>query len=490
MLLSQLLSYPVPLDCHLTGLTSDSRLVKSGDVFCALIGNQTCGELYIATALQQGAVAVLKEAETFGFEKLSEHIPCVKIPRLSQQLGIIAARFYHQPSHCMQIVGVTGTNGKTTVTHLIAQMLQKLHPPCGLIGTIGCGIYGALQPSLHTTPQPIELHSLFSQLKAQNVRRVAMEVSSHALAQGRVNGVQFDTAVFTNLSRDHLDYHESMEAYLAAKTLLFQTIDLKTVILNNDDPASITIKRQIANTVTVFTYSFEQKTADIYADIQSLTPQGSHFILNTPWGQGQLHSPLLGKFNISNVLAAFTVLLNWGIPFASLSTAFNNIEPVSGRMERLYQAGQPTIIIDYAHTPDALQQTLSALRAHCHTTQYSRLWCVFGCGGDRDRGKRPLMGRIAESYADKVIITDDNPRHENSTNIIHDILQGCSQPEQMVTIADRKQAIEYALHHADSHDIVLIAGKGHETYQQIGDQRFPFSDSSIVKAHLSNFHSN
>ncbi len=489
MLLSELLSYPLPLDCHCTGLVSDNRLVKPGDIFCALAGIRTHGEVYIASALQQGAVAILKEAETLAFDRLSHDVPCISVPQLSQQLGYIAARFYQQPTQNMRIVGITGTNGKTTVSHLIAQILQKINLPCGLIGTLGYGTYGALQPNNYTTPQPIDLQKLFSQFKAQSISYVAMEVSSHALVQGRVNGINFDTAVFTNLSRDHLDYHLSMEAYFAAKLRLFTTDHLKTAILNQDDPQSAKIKQSIATTVNTLTYSLNHTSADVYAQIELMHPQGCDLIIRTPWGHEKLYNPLLGKFNVSNVLAALTVLLNWGIPFTTLLTATNQITSVSGRMENLTQIGQPTVIIDYAHTPDALQQTLSTLRLHHQSTEKnelsSQLWCVFGCGGDRDQGKRPLMGQIAESHADKIVITDDNPRHENSKAIINDILQGCSQLERITVIADRKQAIEYALQNARVQDIILIAGKGHETYQQIGDQRFPFSDRQIVKAYLT-----
>ncbi|MDM8557711.1 UDP-N-acetylmuramoyl-L-alanyl-D-glutamate--2,6-diaminopimelate ligase [Candidatus Parabeggiatoa sp. HSG14] len=499
MLLSDLLVQPLPAlyNCSLTGLTLDSRAVRPGDIFLACQGTQVHGEIYIESAIQKGAVAILKEAPIHNIKTLTNGVPCISIPHLSQQIGGLAARFYGYPSRHKRIIGVTGTNGKTSVTHLIAQILQK-EAPCGLFGTLGYGIYGALQSGLHTTPDAIQLQTLLAQLGTQNVSQVVMEVSSHALVQGRVNGITFETAVLTNLSRDHLDYHQTMTAYGNAKRQLFAMPDLKTAVINYDDVFGQDVLADLPSSITPLSYSTHDKKADVYAQIHAYDIHGCKLDIHTSWGKGQLHSPLFGQFNVSNVLAALTVLLNMGFPLSQLLTQLNIIEPIPGRMERFGQANQPTVIIDYAHTPDALEKTLLALHEHLKekkpsesnhshfsdiNTPTPKLWCVFGCGGDRDHGKRQLMGEIAQRYADKVIITDDNPRHETSQAIIDNILQGCPSPTAV--ISNREQAIHYALQNAMINDIVLIAGKGHENYQQIGDQRLPFSDKAVVSSLLN-----
>ncbi len=466
MLLSELLmdDLGAKLDRPVSGLALDSRSVCPGEVFLALAGSQAHGEIYIESALQKGAIAVLKEAPVAGVERLAGDIPCLSLPNLSQRLGDLAARFYGNPSGNMQIIGVTGTNGKTSVTHAIAHLLQA---PCGLLGTLGYGIYGALQPGLHTTPDAIHLQALLAQLRSQNVSQVVMEVSSHALAQGRVNGISFESAVLTNLSRDHLDYHKTMSAYGDAKRRLF-TLS-KNAVINLDDAFGQSL---LGGNLRVFTYSLRDKTADVFAEIRGYNIEGCRLNIRSRWGEGELQSPWFGQFNVSNVLAALTVLLSMGFLLPDLLSQLASLPPVPGRMERFGQA--PTVIIDYAHTPDALEKTLLALREHLK----GNLWCVFGCGGDRDQGKRRLMGEVAQAFADKVIITDDNPRHEASQAIIDDILQGC--PEPAAVIPDRKEAIGYALVQAMVGDVVLIAGKGHEDYQEVGDQRLAFSDRAVV----------
>ncbi len=467
MRLNELLNNDSLSNIPVTGLSLDSRTVQHGDIFFALRGTQTEGEVYIQSALKNGAVAVLKEASYYRFELLEGSIPCLSQPLLSQEIGNIAARFYKHPSRHMHIIGITGTNGKTSVSHIIAYLLHP-YAPCGLLGTLGYGIYGALQLGEHTTPHALHLQALLAQLHAQNITQTVMEVSSHALVQGRVNGINFDTAVLTNLSRDHLDYHKTMTAYADAKRQLFVK-PLKKAIINIDDAFGQSLA--IPNTLS---YSLHHKHADVYASIRSYDLHGCHIDIFTPWGKGQLYSPWFGDFNVSNVIAALTVVLSMGFPLPDLLNQLAVLPPVSGRMERFGQAHQATFIIDYAHTPDALKQALLALRLHLK----GKLWCVFGCGGDRDQGKRRMMGNIAQTYADSVIITDDNPRHESSQSIIDDILQGCDQPVSV--IPDRTQAIHYAMHHAVVGDVVLIAGKGHENYQQIGDHRFFFSDRDLV----------
>lgn len=475
MQLNDLLTVPIPASYNrsFTGLAIDSRTIRPGDVFCALAGTQTHGRVYIEAALKRGAVAIFQEGDTDGVDLLADNIPCVTIPHLSQRLGNMAARFYDYPSHALRVIGVTGTNGKTSTTHFIAQILHA-HPPCGLLGTLGYGLYGALQPGHHTTPDAIQLQALLAQFRAQQAQYAVMEVSSHALVQGRVNGIQFDTTVFTNLSRDHLDYHQTMSAYAAAKKQLFFMSGVKTAVINLDDTFGQTLCQQLPKTVEVITYSLQDNTADVHAHISHSHPRGCQLAVHTRWGHSQLHSPLFGHFNASNLLAAMTVLLNLGLPITEVVEKLGTIHAVPGRMEHFGQPHQASVIVDYAHTPDALEKVLLALRAHCTGT----LWCIFGCGGNRDRGKRPLMGAIAHNHADKVIITDDNPRRETSIAIINDILQGCPQPTAV--IPDREQAIRYVLQQAQMGDIVLVAGKGHEDYQEIGDHRYPFSDRTLV----------
>ena len=475
MLLTELLKQKLPAkyDCPITGLTLDSRQVRPGDVFLALAGTQKHGEVYIKSALQNGAIAVLKEAPISQNDMLIGKIPCISLPNLSQKIGKIAARFYGYPSRDKQIIGVTGTNGKTSVTHTLAQLLQTDDSPCGLLGTLGYGIYGALQQGIHTTPDAIRLQALLAQL--QNVQFMVMEVSSHALVQGRVNGINFDTAVLTNLSRDHLDYHKTMNAYGDAKRQLFSLPHLKTAVINFDDSFGQSVLANLSPSVTPLTYSLYNKNADIYAKVRAYDIHGCQLELYSRWGNGFCKSPLFGPFNVSNVLAALTVLLHKGFPLSQLLEQLPSLRPVPGRMERFGQSHQPTVIIDYAHTPDALEKALMALSEH---SQIQNLWCLFGCGGDRDRGKRRLMGEVAQRYADKVIITDDNPRHENSQTIIDDILAGCPKPTAV--IPNREQAIRYTLQEAMVGDVILIAGKGHEDYQEIGDQRLPFIDRAVV----------
>lgn len=487
-LLKHIINLPPTLDRPVAGLAIDSREIHPGEVFVALIGNQTQGEIYIKSALQQGAIAVLKEAPSIQWEQLANNIPCISLPQLSQRVGEMTAQFYHYPSRNMRIIGVTGTNGKTSVTHMLAQILQQ-YMPCGLIGTLGYGTYGALQPGLHTTPDAIRLQTQLAQFRDQNVQAVAMEVSSHALVQGRVNGVIFETAVLTNLSRDHLDYHHTMRAYGEAKQRLFNTPDLKTAVINYDDPFGQQVLANLPHKVTPLTYSIQHPIANIYAHIQRYDASGCYLEIHSQWGNGTLVSPLFGQFNVSNLLATLTVLLNMGLSLQQLLPQLTTIRAVPGRMERFGgQARHPTVIVDYAHTPDALEKVLIALKEHCQLAASpietrGKLWCVFGCGGNRDRGKRPLMGEIAQRYADKVIITDDNPRYESSQAIINDILPGCPQPEAV--IPERQLAIRYVLQQAKVGDVVLIAGKGHEDYQQIGEQRLPFSDRTLVASLLT-----
>jgi UDP-N-acetylmuramoyl-L-alanyl-D-glutamate--2,6-diaminopimelate ligase len=479
LFLNDLLELDLPLNPHITGMSLDSHTVATGDVFFAIAGRYTHGEVYIDAALQRGAVAVVKETtenqtDVSVLVGLSGQIPCIAMPNLAQRLGSYAAKFYGYPTRDMQIIGVTGTNGKTSITHFIAQILQKLtQQPCGLLGTLGYGVYGKLQTGLHTTPEAIRLQALFAQLHDQSVKTVVMEVSSHGLVQGRANATHFDIAVFSNLTRDHLDYHGTMRAYGEAKQILFHFPEVAAAVVNADDEFGQQLLQQLPARVRPLTYSLLHESSSVFAQFQPL-PSGYKLHISSIWGNGEFVLPLLGKFNIYNALAALTVLLQLGLPFAQVLAVFAQVSPVAGRMETLIFPQQPMVIIDYAHTPDALQKVLLAVRQH-YTGQ---LWCVFGCGGDRDRGKRALMGQIAQQYADHLVLTDDNPRHEASEAIIRDISMGCPHPTAI--IPQREQAILYALSAAKTGDAVVIAGKGHEDYQEINGQRLPFSDKAVV----------
>lgn len=479
LFLNELLELELPINPYITGMSLDSHTVTTGDVFFAIAGRYTHGEVYIESALQRGAAAVIKETSdnqnNFSvLESLNGQVPCLAMPNLAQRLGDYAAKFYRYPTQDMQVIGVTGTNGKTSVTHFIAQILQQLtQQPCGLIGTLGYGVYGKLQTGLHTTPEAIRLQSLFAQLHDQSVKTVVMEVSSHGLVQGRVNATQFDIAVFTNLTRDHLDYHGTMRAYGNAKQILFHFPKLTAAVINVDDEFGQQLLNSLPAQVQPLTYSLLHENSSVFAQYR-LTSSGYLLHISSIWGQGEIVLPLLGIFNIYNVLATLAVLLQLGLPFAQVLPAFTHLTPVMGRMEKFIYPQRPMAIIDYAHTPDALQKVLSAVRQHCE----GKLWCVFGCGGDRDQGKRALMGQMAQQYADYVVLTDDNPRHEASQAIIRDILVGCPHPTAI--IPQREQAILHALSSANSTDVVVIAGKGHEDYQEVNGERLPFSDKAIV----------
>ncbi|MCP4697809.1 MAG: UDP-N-acetylmuramoyl-L-alanyl-D-glutamate--2,6-diaminopimelate ligase [Gammaproteobacteria bacterium] len=466
----------IVFDHPVAGLAMDSREVHPGYVFLACQGTRVHGKAYIDKALKNGAIAVLVDAP----ETARVPARCIAVPDLSRRTGEIAARFYQTPGRDMRVIGVTGTNGKTSVTHAIAKVLHE-HSPTGLIGTLGYGLYGALRAGKHTTPDAIRLQALFARLRAQNARNVVMEVSSHALVQERVSGIGFDIAVFTNLSRDHLDYHRTMQAYGEAKLRLFTAAGLKKAVVNRDDAFGRQLIKRLSADLEILTYSLRDTRADVYCREIQTRPQGFAATIESPWGAGLLRCPLLGGFNLGNLLAALTVLLNMGLPLEGILRSLGAIRAVPGRMECFARAGKPAVAVDYAHTPDALEQALLALRTHCN----GDLYCVFGCGGERDKGKRPLMGRIAEQHADKVIITDDNPRHEASAAIIADIMQGIKHPAAVEIIANREQAIARAIQNAHNGDLILVAGKGHENYQQIGDEFATFDDRILAERLLA-----
>jgi len=479
MLLSALLAN-VPTDVlhadvNIADLCLDSRFVKPGDLFFALPGTQLDGSHFIHEAINNGASAVLVEAnQTLEFTQQS--VPIIPIPQLKKITGDLAARFYGYPAKAMKIIGVTGTSGKTSCSHFIAAALMQLNVPCGIMGTLGNGMYGQVKSGTLTTPDVITVQKTFADFLRQGAKAVAMEVSSHSLDQGRVNGIEFDLGIFTNLSRDHLDYHETMEAYGAAKKRLFA--QTRAAIINQDDPFGKQLIAEFSGQQKVISYGLH--AGDVVANNVQLNHSGVTATILTPWGSGRLHAALLGEFNVSNLLASISALCMLGHPLHEVLACVPKFQSVPGRMQVLGGKDKPLVVVDYAHKPDALEKVLIALRAHCS----GKLFCLFGCGGDRDRGKRPMMAKIAEQYADQVIVTDDNPRHEDPAQIVTDIVQGFSDPAQIIIEHNRSKAIRDVIQCATTGDCVLVAGKGAETYQQIGDEKFPFNDIEKVRACL------
>ena len=463
-----------------SGLTLDSRRVRRGDAFFALRGLHGHGIEFAASAVQRGAQVVLAEAPAVDVEPLN--VPLLWIDDLHAQVGEIAARFYDRPAEAMRVIGITGTNGKTSCVQLLAQALTFLGHRAATIGTLGAGLHGQLREGERTTPDAISVQGLLADFRDAGVSHVAMEVSSHALEQDRVAAVDFELAAFTNLTHDHLDYHGSMEAYGAAKAKLFAWPGLQAAVLNIDDAFGHELAAQLPADVKRLRLSMaDNAEAEIAASNIVTSSEGLAFQLRTPWGTHALSSHLLGRFNVSNLLTVVACLGALGESFERIVAAVEILQPVNGRMSRLGgQHGLPLVVVDYAHTPDALEQTLTALRAHCA----GRLICVFGCGGERDAGKRPLMGTIAARMADIAIVTDDNPRGEDGDAIVAQIVAGMSSARSMAVQRDRAVAIGHALKLARSGDVVLIAGKGHETYQESAAGKRPFDDLAVAHAAL------
>ncbi len=470
------------------GLALDSRAVRRGDLFFALRGGNRHGLDFLAEVEAAGALAVVWEPPYHGVLPAAESgLPLLQAPDLRHTLGRIASRFYDDPSRRMAVVGITGTDGKTSCAHFIAQALSDSESgPCGLLGTLGLGVYGAVEPTSHTTPDALAVQRWLAGLAAAGRHYAVMEASSHALDQGRVAGVEFTVAVLTHLSRDHLDYHGSLDAYAAAKRRLFLDHRPRCAVLNLDDDFGRSLAADLRGHTPTVGYSLGEPPLPmdrfVRGETVELLPGGLRLAIRSSWGDGELQAGLLGRFNACNLLAALATLLALELPFGEALARLAHTVPVPGRMERVSGTpDQPLAVIDYAHTPHALEQVLAALREHGS----NRLWCVFGCGGDRDAGKRPLMGAAAERGADRVIVTDDNPRTEDPNRIVSAILAGMQRPEAATVIRDREAAIAQALAEATAGDIVLIAGKGHEDYQIIGTERQPFSDRAVAQRCLS-----
>ncbi|MDX1733276.1 MAG: UDP-N-acetylmuramoyl-L-alanyl-D-glutamate--2,6-diaminopimelate ligase [Halioglobus sp.] len=460
------------------GMQLDSRRVAPGDLFLAMPGDVHDGRHYIEQAVANGAAAVLAEAPVAGFVD-ALHVPLVEIPELRYEAGVLASRFHGYPSRHMHVVGITGTNGKTTTSRIFAQLARALGRPCGVIGTLGCTLGDDVSDAGNTTPDPLALQRQLADWRAQGVPAVSMEVSSHALVQGRVNGVEFETAIFTNLSHDHLDYHDSMSSYARAKMRLFAAEGLRHAVINVDDDLAALIAAGVGEGVQILTYSASGAGADIRVVDPRFHSGGVHATLCSPWGEGEFDSPLPGDFNLSNLTAAVAALVLAGEDLLAVLQAAGQLHPVAGRMQSIPNSAGLQVIVDYAHTPHALEQVIAALRPHVD----GALITVFGCGGDRDRQKRQLMGRVACELSDHVVVTSDNPRGEDPLAIMADIESGCSGAYSME--ADRAQAILAAVTGASPGDCVLIAGKGHENYQLVDGEKQHFSDEDQARRALA-----
>jgi len=485
------------LNVTVTRLETDSRAIQRGDTFIAYPGEKTDGRQFIESAIKQGANAVIWEAQHFVWNDAWQ-VPNLAVADLRHKAGWLADAVYGSPSEKLWMVGITGTNGKTSTSHWIAHALNDAGIKCALIGTLGSGFTGghgfagALQPSANTTPDAIHVHGLLADFLRDGAQAVVMEVSSHALSQGRVNGVRFDVAMLTNLSRDHLDYHGDMQSYAAAKRKLFDLQHLEYVVLNFDDAYGAELAEQLQDAdAEVIGYGLSDaalRLAErrglrmVYGNLLEMSGQGLRLEVHSSWGAAGLDSMLVGRFNAANLLGALAVLLVRGIPLNAAVQSLSKVQPVSGRMQRLGNAQQPTVIVDYAHTPDALEKVLQALR-EVGAAEGGKVLCVFGCGGDRDRGKRAMMGMVAEKFSDFCIVTSDNPRSENPREIIAEIISGMNDENHEI-IVDRAVAIQSAIRLARQRDTVLIAGKGHEDYQEINGVRHPFSDVQVVQQAL------
>ncbi|HET7547538.1 MAG TPA: UDP-N-acetylmuramoyl-L-alanyl-D-glutamate--2,6-diaminopimelate ligase [Usitatibacter sp.] len=475
----------------LSDLTADSRAVKMGSVFVACPGTVRDGRAFIGDAVARGAAAVLWESEGFAWDDRWQ-VPNLGVARLRSHISQIAGEVYGHPSRSLWMAGVTGTNGKTSVAQWIAAALDGLGRRAAVLGTLGNGLVGERAEARNTTPDPILLQRLLAEYLRRGAHAAAMEVSSHGLDQERVAGIAYDVAVFTNLTRDHLDYHGTMEAYAEAKYRLFSATGLTHAVVNVDDAWGARFARRLAGSgldvITFGSAAANDPNPRLRASHARLSEAGVSFRIEGEWGEGEVRSPVLGMFNVSNLLAVAGGLLAAGIPFDGMLGALRALQPVPGRLERLGGGHQPLVVIDYAHTPDALEKALQALRAVLDAgprdARRGRLLCVFGCGGDRDAGKRPLMGEAAARLADHVIVTSDNPRNEEPRAIIAQVLAGIPA-RRAEAIEDRQVAIFTAVHQAAPGDVVLLAGKGHETYQEIAGTRHPFNDREVAAAALA-----
>jgi UDP-N-acetylmuramoyl-L-alanyl-D-glutamate--2,6-diaminopimelate ligase len=456
------------------GIAIDSRKVRPGDLFVAMRGAQHDGHTFVAAALAAGAVAVLVDRPVQA--PSAAVLVAVDARRTA---GKVAARFFDHPSRALGCIGVTGTNGKTSVAQFIATLLERSGRPTGYGGTLGWSFGTHRCAADLTTEDAITVQRRLAGLVAAGARWVAMEVSSHALAQGRVDDVEYDIAVFTNLTRDHLDYHETFDAYAAAKRRLFRFATLRAGVVNWDDPAGRAIYAERRPNLELVRFGVRDG-ADVRWSALEFDDTGIAGILHSPWGEAPFRIPLIGEFSVANFAAAVGAACLAGAAFDGVVAAGATLTAPPGRMQFVRRAGQPLVVIDYAHTPDALGRVLASLRRHCA----GRLICVFGCGGDRDRGKRPLMAQAVEGAADRCWVTNDNPRSEDPAAIAADIVAGFTARASYRVELDRASAIAAAIADADTDDVVLVAGKGHEDYQEVAGERRPFRDIDVVQRAL------
>lgn len=468
-------------DVVITGVSEFSGDISAGDLFLATASKHHHGLMYCEDAISNGAVAVAWEPSEH-YDTSSHHfmVPNVSIDNLSTYVGVIAQRCYGDVSGVLTKIAITGTDGKSSVAYLTAQALDAQQKKCGLIGTLGYGRFNELNQANHTTPPITRLQKELSLLITKQCEYVAIEASSHGIDQNRLKNLDIHTAVLTNISRDHLDYHATVEDYIAAKEKLFFAHQAKNCVINMDDPVGSDWLKRLEKQTKTWSYSLHDEHADVYANTVKYDPEGTtvEFVV-----EGEKHivsTALLGPFNVHNLLAVVATLLSVGIDKQSVTNHLNGLTPVPGRMQLVHHSNTAKVVVDFAHTPNALAAAIDAVRSHYK----GKLICVFGCGGDRDQGKRSLMGKVAAQNADYVVVTSDNPRHEDPQRIIDQILTGC-RSQRCVSIVDRKHAIKHAINLAEENDVVLIAGKGHEKYQVVGDEAFPFDDVSIVEHLLS-----
>lgn len=483
-LLDGLLDVDITAPVCISGLSLDSRHVEEGDLFFARAGSRVHAVNFIPQAVDAGAAAVIVENEE-ELEIPEVNVPVFRVDNFDLLTGQIADRFFNRPSSHVPVIGITGTNGKTSISWLLAHAMSAAETKTAMIGTLGIGLPNDLQESVNTTPDAITVHGSIAALKEKGTDAIAMEVSSHALQQQRVAGVQFSQAIFTNLSREHLDFHESMQAYAASKKRLFTEYQVKQRIINLDDDTGYELWQSLQSKESVYGYSLNQTETGrddhiISGKILKNDLHGLHLNIQSPWGEHEIKSRLIGEFNASNLLVCFISMCLSGIRAEQVVAAIHGCPPVPGRMECFGQNETPLVIVDYAHTPDALYTVLKTLKQQTN----GRLLCVFGCGGERDEGKRQEMGQAADHFADEIIVTNDNPRGEDPEKIIDAILSGIKREQHIAVEPDRSAAITAAIRQAAREDVVLIAGKGHESSQLINGQYLPFSDRNLVRACL------
>jgi len=478
MILSELFPHSVVLGdpgLQVKRAVLDSREVKPGDLFCAIKGATVDGRDYIEQAVERGATAILSDSE--GCSRATKlGVASIMFDAPGAVVGSVASRLYGRPTAKMWVMGVTGTNGKSSTAWWLAECLSAYYKTA-VLGTIGNKIVGEeIVASTHTTQDAARLHWGISQWADKDVKALAMEVSSHALDQGRVNGIEFDVAIYTNLSRDHLDYHGTMESYAEAKRKLVTWPNLRAAVINLDDPVGSAFATS-TSADQLITYSISNTAASLFSSGVVLDEHGIQANLHYQEELVRVSVPVFGAFNLSNLLAVAGALIAKGWSLAEIGTQFSKLTAVPGRMESVFRVDRKQVLVDYAHTPDALENAIKACRDHLSA---GKLWVVFGCGGNRDQGKRPMMARVAEQGADRLVITSDNPRDEDPSAIIDEILAGLSSERPVEVIESRRDAIEFAVNSMADEDLLLIAGKGHETYQEIAGEQLEFDDRRVA----------